>query len=253
MEEYVKQLNEIVSQQISIKTEIFEVQLDESVDKGVDFDAVFNGSSNIAGSLATDFTNTLTPNFGFSVIDETSNWANSRAFISALNSVANVSTVTSATVYTTNGMAAPIQSLDTTGYLKNVSRELNENGNRETTNVEQGYAKSGFSLGFLPRVTSKGDVNMVFAGDLTQLTDLKQRQYDGTTIEFPESTNKSFLQRFVVKSGRSIMVAGFERTENAERVDSLGGKETWLAGGKKSGGQKRVMTIIVLTPYVMGR
>tara|TARA_B100001245_G_C22894429_1_gene431540 strand:- start:3911 stop:5533 length:1623 start_codon:yes stop_codon:yes gene_type:complete len=253
MEEYVKQLNEIVSQQISIKTEIFEVQLDESVDKGVDFDAIFNGSSNFAGSLATDFTNTLTPNFGFSVIDETSNWANSRAFISALNSVANVSTVTSATVYTTNGMAAPIQSLDTTGYLKNVSRELNENGNRETTNVEQGYAKSGFSLGFLPRVTSKGDVNMVFAGDLTQLTDLKQRQYDGTTIEFPESTNKSFLQRFVVKSGRSIMVAGFERTENAERVDSLGGKETWLAGGKKSGGQKRVMTIIVLTPYVMGR
>ena len=89
-------------------------------------------------------------------------------------------------------MAAPIQSLDTTGYLKNVSRALNEYGNRETTNVEQGYAKSGFSLGFLPRVTSKGDVNMVFAGDLTQLTDLKQRQYDGTTIEFPESTISHF-------------------------------------------------------------
>jgi type IVB pilus formation R64 PilN family outer membrane protein len=253
MEKYIKKLNEIVSQQISIKTEIFEVQLDENVNKGLDFNAMFSGSSKVAGNFATEFTNSLTPNIGVQVLDGVSNWGGSEAFISAMNSVANVSTVTSATVYTTNGMAAPIQSLDTTGYLKSVSREINETGTRETTNIEQGYAKSGFSLGFLPRVTSKGDVNMVFAGDLTQLTDLKERQFDGTTIEFPESTNKSFLQRFVVKSGKSIMVAGFERTENTERVDSLAGKETWVAGGKKSGGQKRVMTIIVLTPYVMSR
>jgi len=253
VDKYITQLNDVVSQQIAIKTEIFEVQIDDTTSKGIDFDAVFNGSSDISGSFATSFTNSLTPNLGIGLIDETSNWNNSKAFISALNSVANVSTVTSATVYTTNGMAAPIQSLDTTGYLKNVSREVNENGNRETTNVEQGYAKSGFSLGFLPRVTSRGDVNMVFAGDLTQLTDLKERQFDGTTIEFPESTNKSFLQRFVVRSGKTIMVAGFERTENSERVDSLAGKDTWMAGGKKSGGKKRVMTIIMLTPYVMNR
>lgn len=253
IEAYIKQLNEIVSQQISIKTEIYEVQIDENSNHGIDFNAIFNGSSKLAGNMATDFTNSVAPNFGFTLLDGTSNWSSSQAFISALNSVANVSTVTSATVYTTNGMAAPIQSLDTTGYLKNVSREVNENGNRETTNIEQGYAKSGFSLGFLPRVTSSGDVNMVFAGDLTQLTNLREHQFDGTTIQFPESTNKSFMQRFVVKSGRSIMVAGFERTENVERVDSLAGKDTWVAGGRKSGGQSRVMTIIVLTPYVMSR
>jgi type IVB pilus formation R64 PilN family outer membrane protein len=253
MEKYVKQLNEIVSQQISIKTEIFEVQLDESVDKGIDFDAVFSGSSKLAGSFATDFSSDLTSNFGFQVLDGASSWGGSEAFISAMNSVANVSTVTSATIYTTNGMAAPIQNLDTTGYLKNITREIDDDGDRETTSIEQGYAKSGFSLGFLPRVTSKGDVNMVFAGDLTQLTSLTQQEFDGITIETPNSTNKSFLQRFVVKSGKSIMVAGFERTENSEQVDSLAGKETWVAGGKKSGGQKRVMTIIVLTPYVMSR
>lgn len=253
MEKYLSQLNEIVSQQISIKTEIYEVQIDESSNKGIDFNAMFQGSSRFAGNIASDFTNSLTPNFGVQIIDETSPWSSSQAFITALNTVANVSTVTSATVYTTNGMAAPIQSLDTTGYLKSVSREVNDTGTRETTNVEQGYAKSGFSLGFLPRVTSKGDVNMVFAGDLSQLTALKERQFDGTTIEFPEATNKSFLQRFVVQSGKSIMVAGFERTESTEQVESLGGKSMWAAGGKKSGGKKRVMTIIVLTPYVMSR
>ncbi len=250
---YISKLNDIISQQIAIKTEIFEIQLDESSNKGIDLNAIYSGSKDFSFNLASTFANQLAPNVQMGVIDPTSNFTGSQAMIEALNSVANVSYVTTSIVNTTNGMPAPLQMLDTTGYLKNVSRERDENGDRETTNIDQGYAKSGFSLAFLPRVTSKGDVNVMFAGDLTQLTDMKERQFDGTTIEFPENSNKSFFQRFIVKSGQSILVAGFERMENSERVDSLGNKDTWMAGGKKSGGQKRVMTLIMLTPYVMDR
>ena len=66
----------------------------------------------------------------------------------------------------------------------------------------------------------------------------------------PDSQNKNFLQRVIVESGQTIMVAGFERTESAKSVDSLAGEYTYLLGGKKSGGTKKVMTVIMLTPYV---
>jgi hypothetical protein len=46
------------------------------------------------------------------------------------------------------------------------------------------------------------------------------------------------------------MVAGFERTESTHAVDSLAGESTYLLGGRKSGGTKKVITVIVLTPYV---
>jgi type IVB pilus formation R64 PilN family outer membrane protein len=250
---YLSQLNDIIGQQIAIKTEIYEIQLDERANKGIDLNAIYSGSKDFSLNLASSFADKLAPNLQMGVLDPTSNFTGSQGFIDALNSVANVSFVTTSIVNTTNGMPAPLQMLDTTGYLKNVSRERDEDGNRETTNIDQGYAKSGFSLSFLPRVTSDGDVNVMFAGDLTQLTNMKERKFDGTTIEFPENSNKSFLQRFIVKSGQSILVAGFERMENSERVESLGNKDTWMAGGKKSGGQKRVMTLIMLTPYLMDR
>lgn len=250
IESYITELNKVISQQVAIRAEIFDVVIDNSAEFSTDWSAVYDKAGKYSMSMSTAFTDATNSLFGIGLSDEGSRFGGTQAFINSLNQVADVSQKTSATVHTTNGMAAPIQMLDTTGYLASVEREISETGGRSSTSVEQGTAKSGFSLSFLPRVTSTGKINMMFAGDLTQLKGFNERSFDGTTIQMPDSQNKNFLQRVIVESGQTIMVAGFERTESAKSVDSLAGEYTYLLGGKKSGGTKKVMTVIMLTPYV---
>jgi len=250
VENYIKELNDSIGQQIAIRAEIYDIVLDANADFGTNWQGQYSGSKSVLGNFATAFGDAAASTFGFALQDPTSGFNDSKLFINSLNEVADVSYRTSATVHTTNGMAAPIQMLDTTGYLASVTREISGSSGLSSTSVEQGTARSGFSLSFLPRVTSKGQINMAFAGDLTQLRRLNESTFEGTTIQLPESQNKNFLQRVIVNSGQSIMVAGFERTENRKTVDSLAGESTYMFGGRKSGGTKRVMTVIVLTPYI---
>ncbi len=255
IEKFVKELNDVVSRQVAIRTEIYEISIEDTADKGSDIDAIFNSSSITAG-ISSAMGVDSNPNFSLGVIDESSPWKGSKGLISALETVANVSTITSALVYTTNGLPAPLQNLDTTSYLKNLEIETDDDTNSETASVEQGDVKSGFSLAFLPRITSRGDIALTFSGHLSQLTNMKVREFSGLTLESPEQTSKKFLQRLVVKSGKTIMVAGFERTENKKEVNSIAGESSWLpwqAGGNKKGGETRIMTLILLTPYSMSR
>lgn len=250
IETYISDLNKTISQQIAIRAEIYDIVVDENAEFGTDWSAAYGKTGKYSFDVATAFTDAAASTFGFAFTDEGSRFSGSQAFVNAMNQVADVSYRTSATVHTTNGMAAPIQMLDTTGYLSEITRDFSETGGRSSTSVEQGTAKSGFSLSFLPRVTSQGKVNLMFAGDLTQLQGFNEVNYEDVIIQMPESQNKNFLQRVIVNSGQSIMVAGFERTENRRSVDSLGGESTYLLGGKKAGGTKKVMTVIILTPYV---
>lgn len=250
IENYIDDLNDSIGQQIAIRAEIYDIVLDDNADFGTNWKASYDRPNSILGSFATAFGDAASSTFGFALTDPTSRFNDTQLFINSLNEVADVSYRTSATVHTTNGMAAPIQMLDTTGYLASVTRDITGNTGISSTSVEQGTARSGFSLSFLPRITSKGQINMAFAGDLTQLNRLNETSVEGVTVQMPESQNKNFLQRVVVDSGQSIMVAGFERTENRKSVNSLGGESTYLLGGRKSGGNKRVMTVIVLTPYL---
>lgn len=250
IENYIDDLNDSIGQQIAIRAEIYDIVLDENADFGTNWQASYNRPNSALGSFATAFGDAVSSTFGFALTNPSSRFNDTQLFINSLNEVAEVSYRTSATVHTTNGMAAPIQMLDTTGYLANVTRDITGNAGIASTSVEQGTARSGFSLSFLPRITSKGQINMAFAGDLTQLNRLNETSFEGITVQMPESQNKNFLQRVVVDSGQSIMVAGFERTESRKSVDSLAGESTYLLGGRKSGGNKRVMTVIVLTPYL---
>ncbi len=250
IESHIKDLNKSIGQQIAIRTEIYDVVLDENAELGTNWEAAYGKGSNYAANLSTAFGDVASSAFGISLTDEASRFNGTQAFIKSLNEVSEVSYRTSATVHTTNGMAAPIQMLDTTGYLSEVVREVSETGGKSSTSAKQATATSGFSLSFLPKVTSNGDVNVLFAGDLTQLRGFNESNIDGTTLQKPNGQNKNFLQRVIVKSGESIMVAGFERTESTHAVDSLAGESTYLLGGRKSGGTKKVITVIVLTPYV---
>ncbi len=254
IEDYIIKINKIVNKRIAVRTEVFEIVSDDSGEFGIDWHAVFTGSQAFSFDMATAIGGASgVPMIELGVLKPTSNWNGSQAFLSALNTLANVTLVTSSTSYTTNGKPVPVQVADERSYLKGMTIETDESG-RDKVSLQAGSVLSGYSMSLTPRVNSEGDIDLQFAVDMSQVNQINTLQVnDESMIQLPDRTFKNFLQRVSIDSGNTVMLSGFERTEYASNTDSIGNKHAWFAGGKKSGGKKKVMTMIMITPYIMAK
>lgn len=252
--EYIEQINHIVNRRIAIKTEVYEIASDDAGNFGIDWDVIYDGSSNFSMDFSAGVNAaTGTPNIDFGIIDSGSHFNGSKSFVTALNSVANISLVTSTQTYTTNGKPVPVQVADERAYLKSMSIETDEQGN-EKASLEPGTVLSGYSMSLTPRVNSDGDIDLQFAVDMSQLNEIETLSVnDSSMIQLPNRTFKNFLQRVSVDSGKTVMISGFERSEYKSNTESIAGKELWAAGGKRSGGNKKIKTMILITPYIMAK
>lgn len=253
---YIDQLNAIVNQKISVRTEIYEVTIDDGAEVGLDFSAMYSGSSDFSLSLMNASNTSVAgglPLIDFGIIKSGSDFNGTKAFMNALRSVAKVSLVTTSNVYTTNGQPVPLQVLDTTTYLKERKAILGEEGEIEAVELTPGVTTEGISMTLLPKISSSNDILMQVAMDLSMIKEIKEFGDENGTIQLPARAVKNFLQRVSLESGNTVMISGFERIINRDDTSSLGNSDFWMFGGKKKGGEKRVMTVILLTPYIMQR
>lgn len=259
---YIEELNSIVNKRILIKTEVYEVISDEQGNFGIDWDVVYDGSSQLGFDFGTALNASTQPNMTLGLLPGNGIFSGSSAFINALNDVTDYSLLTTSTNYTTNGQPVPVQIANEKHYIKSVTSETQSGvGGAASGNtryqIEPGSILSGFTMTVNPRVDSEGDIAMQFAVDMSQLNGIEERQFgegdSQSVIQLPDRTSKNFIQRVSVKSGKTIMINGFERTSNESSTSSIGKKETWIAGGKRSGGKRKVMTVILVTPYIMSK
>lgn len=249
IDSYLKKMNEDVTKRIAVRAEVYEIASDEEGNFGVDWAALYSGSSRFNFNLDTSLSNATQPAIKFGIIDPGSNFSGTKAFIDMLNKMSKVSLVTSSSVFTTNGQVAPVQIADEVHYLKQVTSEQTENGT--SFSMEPGSVLSGFTMMINPRITSKGDISMRFSVDMSQLNELKDFSIGENMIQLPNKTSKNFVQQVIMNSGKTMMIAGFERIEKSTDVASLGSKGAWMFGGKKGGSERKIMTMILLTPYIM--
>ncbi|MGD1524389.1 hypothetical protein [Vibrio owensii] len=252
VDKFVQKMNAIMNKRVMIKTQVLEVRADDTGDYGIDWNAVYSGSSRLGFDLKSlASTGDVSGNLNFSLIDGGSNWNGSKAAISALNEVADTSLVTSSTSMTRNGQPVPVQIVDSKGYLKKLEKTEGEDGEGDSFTMETALIESGFSMSILPRITSDGKVAMQMAVDLSELNGFDKFEFSDNVAMTPDVSRKNFTQNVSVKSGQTLMLSGFERTVDESTVKSMAGESSWLAGGSKEGGQRKVMTIIMMTPYVM--
>lgn len=258
--DYIEELNSIVNKRILIKTEVYEVVSDEQGNFGIDWNVIYDGSSRLGFDFGTALNAATQPNMTLGLLPGNGALSGTEAFVSALNDATEYSLVTTSRNYTTNGQPVPVQIANEKHYIKSVTSEAQtgaggiSSGNTRYQ-IEPGSILSGFTMTVNPRVDSEGDVAMQFAVDMSQLNSIEERQFgegaSQSVIQLPDRTSKNFIQRVSVSSGNTIMINGFERTSNESNTQSIGQKETWLAGGKRSGGKKKIMTVILVTPYIM--
>jgi type IVB pilus formation R64 PilN family outer membrane protein len=261
VDEYIEEINGIVNKRILIKTEVYEVVSDEQGNFGIDWNVVYEGSSQLGFDFASALGGATDPTMSLGLLPGNGVLSGTKAFVNALNEVTDYSLLTTSTNYTTNGQPVPVQIANEKHYIKSITSEAQNSATGSSGNtryqIEPGSILSGFTMTVNPRVDSEGDIAMQFAVDMSQLNSIEERSFgegdSKSIIQLPDRTSKNFIQRVSVKSGNTIMINGFERTTNESSTKSIGQKETWVAGGNRAGGKKKVMTVILVTPYIMSK
>ncbi len=271
--QYLTQLNSNLSQQVAIKVQVLEVELNKNFNYGVDWNVVVNALNtrfNLTGNLgtATNLTqNTLLLTGGTSAAAGLliGKQTGAQTLINVLSQQGKVRVVTEPELVTMNDQIASIRITQNVGYVESISQSLSQNF--LTTSITPGTITDGFTLYILPKI--QGDkiymqitstianlerlekVSTASTGNATQSnsssnTNTNQQQFEA--IQVPTLAQKAFNQRSVLTSGSTLIIAGYKRLRDEVTKASYFGVDP--LGGKGSQSQN-IETLVLITPIIL--
>lgn len=250
IESVVDKHNKIISRQIAVNVEVYEVTTDNSAEYGIDWDGIYSSMQRLGVEFSTNAASGMNSSLITATVNSPgSGFDGTQAFIRALNQQGRVSLVTTSSAMTMNGTPVPIQVMDERAYL--AEQAVTVEGETTTTELTPGKVKTGFSMSVLPRISGNGQVLMQLSMELSKLDAITTYSSGSSSIQLPEVNVKHFLQRAKMGSGETLVLAGFQRTQNQANHEGLTGASTWFLGGKKSSGTSKSTMVVLVTPYIM--
>lgn len=259
VESYITGQNERLSKQVALSVEVYSVSIDKSDQYGLDVQTLFSGFSNVAlgsgaASAAASLLQTGTAGsvgdnaFGFAILKN--KWAGTNGVVQALATKGDVSVVTSAALTTLNNIPAPLTVTRNQGYLRAVQAVAAANAGTTTT-LTPGSIVTGFSMNFLPRILSGGQIMLQYGINLSDLAGpIQTFSSGGQTIQLPTVDTRGFVQQVMLASDSTLVLAGYEK--NQSQVDKSGTLIPELPfGGMHKGQNMRNIIVIAITPKIL--
>lgn len=274
VEQYITQLNNNLDQEVAIKVQILEVELNKDFNYGVDWNVVANTLGtrfNLTGNMAsaTNLTqNTLLLQSATSAASglRIGNLNGAQTLINVLSQQGKVRVVTEPEVVTMNNQIASIRITQNVGYVQSVSQSLSQNF--LTTSVTPGSVTDGFTLYILPKIQDE-KVYMQITSTIANLERLEkvstapdnssntqnnsasnnsgQQQFEA--IQVPTISQKAFNQRSTVSTGSTLIIAGYKRLRDAVTQSNFFGAPPPLGG---AGAQtNNIETLVLITPIIL--
>jgi len=258
VEKFVEQQNLALSRQVVVNVRVLSIDMNSSDSYGINWDVVYTALSNNfglgfnsgvaaiqgAGNLALSVLSTA----GQSTNSSIKSWAGSKAIIEALGTQGKVSTVTSASVTTLNNQPAPIQVGRQTSYVASSSTSITTGV--ATTSMTAGMVNSGFSMSLLPHIIDGNRMLLQYAVDMSSLLSLNTVTSGTSIMQTPDLDTRNSLQRIMVNSGDTIVVAGFENSEVNAKSQGVAGAENPSLGGSVVGKRSKNIIVILLQPVI---
>lgn len=191
-------------------------------------------------------------NGSFGIIDPTSRFSGSSLVWSSLSDRGDVAVINSSSITTLNHVPAPVQVVTSSAYLQSVEQTVTS-GDLSSTSLNPGNVTTGFTLKLLPNIFSNGQIMVQYS--LT-LSDLLALEVFGTgdgqnQIQLPQISSTAFIQHSLVRSGQTIVLAGFERLAHAVNSQTPLPGQMPLLGGSYDGSEKRQMIVITIEPEIL--
>ena len=261
VERFIHQQNIALSKQVIVNVEVLSVSLDHQDSYGINWDLVYSAmSKNMGWSFASNFAAAATnasnltlkilPTAGQATNSDIQSWQGTQALISALSQQGHVSVVTQATAVTLNNQPIPIQVGSQTTYLASASINNTPNVGSQSS-MNPGVVNTGFSMSVLPHILDNDRVMLQYGISLSSLLSLDTVTSGGTSIQTPKIDTRNFLQRVGMKSGETLVLAGFEQAQNNVTTQGTGSASATWAGGGIRGTKNRTTFVILVRPVVV--
>ncbi len=255
--QYIKKINDKTNKKIAIRVDVYNVNTDDSSQHGIDINAVtdaLDGSVQWTSSTVANTTGDAASTLTFS------DGGNHSVVLSALNTIGKTSQTTGTTVYTISGQPAPIQNSIQQNYLRSISTSTTNDST--TTSMEPGTITTGYNMTVTPRIASNNEILVSLNLQISNLVNLETFSVtpssDGDSsesqqIQLPTIHTKSFFENMILKSGQTILIAGFQDDTAGANTNSLGDPQYWQLGGSKTTSHTKTTTVVVVTPYIIGK
>ena len=249
---FIETENKTLSRQVVINVTVLAVVLSDADEYGINWDLVYNDLFRRYGIRNTVAASPSSVGFSAGILGTSnSKFAGTSLVINALSEQGKVRRHTTASVVTLNNQPVPVQVAKQTSYLKSSQTTITALVG-STTTLTPGTVTSGFNMSILPYILNNGTVMLQFSTDISSLRSIRTVASNGSSIETPEMDTRNFLQRVAMKSNETLIISGFEQTD--DNLDKTGVGEPrnhLLGGGFKARADKEVI-VILITPTTMG-
>lgn len=255
VEKYIADVNRTLTQEVVMDVTVLSVQLSNDDERGIDWNLVYESGQSASfgltsaggvpspvGSLTGAILNTATGTAG--------KYAGSSIVVQNLARQGDVSVVTTATLRTLNNRPVPMAIGDRITYIASSSTTIGDGSTTGALDTEE--LSVGFALNVNPHVLDDAETILMQLGvNISQLNELRTITQGSSLIQAPDVSSRDFLQSVSMKSGETLVMAGFERMTNDIERRAMGpGPKWWPFGGGRATGKKREIIVIVIQPYV---
>jgi type IVB pilus formation R64 PilN family outer membrane protein len=277
--QYVNNLNRKLSKQVLVKVQILQVNLENDFDMGINWQLIVKAFHNspfvLNGSYGTPTTITsfvpqaaLPASVGGSALtvpplpqigtigDRLNPIPSYTILFNALNQQGKTSIVSEPRVVCLNNQVSVIRITTQKGYLASIQNTTlagaaSSAGSPATSTVTSqltpGTIITGVTIYVLPKIINDKIIMQVNA-DLSVNPKIDTFGPPGGQIQLPTVDAKNFNQRSVIKSGDTLILAGFRQLINNAAATQL--MKSQALGGKASS-QTSTETVVLITPIIL--
>jgi type IVB pilus formation R64 PilN family outer membrane protein len=248
---FVENENKALARQVVINVTVLSVNLSDHDEYGINWDLVYRNLSSRYGIRNTVAASPASVGFAAGILSTSgSKFAGSSLLINALSEQGKVRRQTTASVVTLNNQPVPVQVAKQTSYLASSQTTVTALVG-STTTLMPGTVTSGFNMSILPHVLANGTVMLQFSTDISSLRAIRTVSSNGTSIESPEMDTRNFMQRVAMKSNETLIISGFEQSDENLSRSGAGRPNNYVFGGGFQARADKEVIVILITPTTM--
>ncbi|WP_200403649.1 hypothetical protein [Fangia hongkongensis] len=265
VESLITQINKVAEKNVAVQVDIYDIQQTNSSNYGLDWNLVMKASSSVFNwdtrGIADALSNPLSSTTQTATISAGLTGgalSGSQLVLNALQSIGKITSHKRQMAYTMSGQATQLDMSTQTAYVEksDVTVQTGSGSDYVQTSITPATINTGFNMKMTPFINPNNKILLRMAVIMGNL-DSMRREKTGTKdaegyVELPSVSSKTFAYVAKLNSGQALIIAAFNDDTANMQQNSIGGEDTWALGGKKGTAKSRSMTVVVVTPYIIG-
>lgn len=245
---YLSEENKRLSRQVAISIELYSVEVADESAYGLDLTAALSSINGMPSLALSGVTSGLTDPASVTInLVDPNELSGTNGVVQALSTLGKTTRVAQIPITTLNNRPANQRVAVDTAYVSSIS-STSSGVDNVSTEAETSTITSGLAVSVLPRIMSDGRILLQYALAQGDLLNLESFPIGDNTVQLPEMQGVSFSQQVMMKSGGTLVLAGFDQSEVYNKGRGVGRPMTWLFGGSTSNNNTRKIMVIAITP-----